>query len=105
MANNFRGNDALGKMNFLGNVIRDIAIRGTVIRANDFRGTDPYPPPYYDTEKLKSMIAEADFIKMFFFQEVNYISFSSYLKKLELSGFRKTITDLFSFLKLTSLFI
>jgi hypothetical protein len=43
MANNFRGNDALGKMNFLGNVIRDIAIRGTVIRANDFRGTDPYP--------------------------------------------------------------
>jgi hypothetical protein len=41
MANNFRGNDALGKMNFLGNVIRDIAIRGTVIRANDFRGTDP----------------------------------------------------------------
>jgi hypothetical protein len=43
MANNFRGNDALGKMNFLGNVIRDIVIRGTVIRANDFRGTDPYP--------------------------------------------------------------
>jgi hypothetical protein len=32
MANNFRGN-----------VIRDIVIRGTVIRANDFRGTDPYP--------------------------------------------------------------
>jgi hypothetical protein len=43
MANNFRGNDALGKMNFLGNVIRDVDIRGTVIRANDFRGTDPYP--------------------------------------------------------------
>jgi hypothetical protein len=47
MANNFRGNDALGKMNFLENVIRDIVIRGTVIRANDFRGTDPYPIVLY----------------------------------------------------------
>jgi hypothetical protein len=30
MANNFRGNDALGEMNFLGNVIREIVIRGTI---------------------------------------------------------------------------
>jgi hypothetical protein len=43
MANNFRGNVTLGEMYFFGNVIRDIVIRGTVIRANDFKGTDPYP--------------------------------------------------------------
>jgi hypothetical protein len=38
MAKNLKENDALGVINLLGNVISDI-----VIRANYFRGIDPYP--------------------------------------------------------------
>jgi hypothetical protein len=43
MANNVRGNEVLGEIKFLGIVSRDIVISRTVIRANDFRETDPYP--------------------------------------------------------------